>query len=197
VRTVSGTYRAYGQQLSIDTGVLRFTGPYDDPTLDILAMRPQPISGAQRVGVQITGSAQSPRVRLYADPELPDSEKLAWLVLGRPATGAGAEAAVLQQAAMALLTRNNSGADAGFASLIGLDELGFTGQTTNADGTTTAAALTVGKRISNDLYLAYERSLAGTMGTVSIFYDLSRRLTLRARAGEENAIDLIFTQRYD
>jgi translocation and assembly module TamB len=197
VRTLSGTYRAYGQQLSIDTGVLRFTGPFDDPTLDILAMRPQPISGAQRVGVQITGSAQSPRVRLYADPELPDSEKLAWLVLGRPATGAGAEAAVLQQAAMALLTRNNSGADAGFASLIGLDELGFTGQTTNADGTTTAAALTVGKRISNDLYLAYERSLAGTMGTVSIFYDLSRRLTLRARAGEENAIDLIFTQRYD
>jgi translocation and assembly module TamB len=32
---------------------------------------------------------------------------------------------------------------------------------------------------------------------VSIFYDLSRRLTLRARAGEENAIDLIFTLRYD
>ncbi len=197
VRAASGTYRAYGQQLSIDTGVLRFTGPYDDPTLDILAMRPQPVSGAQRVGVQITGSAQSPRVRLYADPELPDSEKLAWLVLGRPATGAGAEAAVLQQAAMALLTRNNSGADAGFASRIGLDELGFTGQATNADGTTTAAALTVGKRISNDLYLAYERSLAGTMGTVSIFYDLTRRLTLRARAGEENAVDLIFTQRYD
>lgn len=197
VRTVSGTYRAYGQQLSIDTGVLRFTGPYDDPTLDILAMRPQPASGAQRVGVQITGSAQSPRVRLYSDPELPDSEKLAWLVLGRPATGAGAEAAVLQQAAMALLTRNNSGADAGFASLIGLDELGFTGQATNADGTTTAAALTMGKRLSNDLYLAYERSLAGTMGTVSIFYDLSRRLTLRARAGEENAVDLIFTLRYD
>ena len=197
VRAVSGTYRAYGQQLSIETGVLRFTGPYDDPTLDILTVRPQQGTGGQRVGVQITGSAQSPRVRLFSDPELPDSEKLAWLVLGRPATGAGAEAAVLQQAAMALLARNSSGTEGGLASSLGLDELGFRGQATNADGTTAAAALTLGKRISNDLYLAYERSLAGTMGTVSIFYDVSRYLTLRARAGEENAVDLIFTVRYD
>jgi len=197
VRAVSGTYRAYGQQLSIETGVLRFTGPYDDPTLDILAVRPQQGTGGQRVGVQITGSAQSPRVRLFSDPELPDSEKLAWLVLGRPATGAGAEAAVLQQAAMALLARNSSGTEGGLASSLGLDELGFRGQATNADGTTASAALTLGKRISNDLYLAYERSLAGTMGTVSIFYDVSRYLTLRARAGEENAVDLIFTVRYD
>jgi translocation and assembly module TamB len=197
VRTVSGTYRAYGQQLRIETGVLRFNGPYDDPTLDILAVRPQQASGGQRVGVQISGSAQSPRVRLFSDPELPDSEKLAWLVLGRPATGAGAEAAVLQQAALALLAGNSRDTEGGLARSLGLDELGFRTPTTNADGTTAAAAITLGKRISNDLYLAYESSLAGTMGTVSIFYDVSRRLTLRARAGEENAVDLIFTLRYD
>ena len=197
VRAISGTYRAYGQRLSIETGLLRFTGPYDDPTLDILAVRPEQGTGGQRVGVQISGSAQSPKVRLYSNPELPDSEKLAWLVLGRPATGAGAEAAVLQQAAMALLSRNSSDLDGGLASSLGLDELGFRGSGTSADGSTTAAALTLGKRISSDLYLAYERSLAGTMGTVSIFYDVSRYLTLRARAGEENAIDLIFTVRYD
>ena len=63
--------------------------------------------------------------------------------------------------------------------------------------TTTGAALTLGKRLSSDLYLSYEQSLAGAMSTVSILYDLSRRLTLRARAGTENAIDLIFTHRYD
>jgi translocation and assembly module TamB len=196
VRTVGGTYRAYGQNLKIETGVLRFTGPYDDPTLDILAVRAQ-AGETQRVGVQITGSAQGPRVRLYADPDLPDSEKLAYLVLGRPATGAGAEAAVLQQAALALLAGGGGQRDGGIASTIGLDELGFSGESTNADGSTTAAALTLGKRISDKLYLSYERTLAGTLGTVSIFYDVSRRLTLRASAGEESAIDLIFTIRYD
>ena len=203
VRTVGGTYRAYGQRLTIETGVLRFTGPFDDPTLDIIAVRPQAgVQGfgsneGQRVGVQISGSAQAPRVRLFAEPDMPDSEKLAWLLLGRPATGAGAETAILQQAAMALLARNGSATDGSLARAFGLDELSVRGQATNADGSTNAAALTLGKRLSSDLYLAYERSLAGTLGTVSIFYDLSRRLTLRARAGEENAIDLIFTVKYD
>jgi translocation and assembly module TamB len=196
VRTVSGTYRAYGQQLAIETGVVRFNGPYDNPSLEILAVRPN--ATTQRVGVQITGSAQTPRVRLFSDPELPDSEKLAWLVLGRPASGAGAEAAVLQQAAIALLSRNgNSPLDGGLASALGLDALSFSGSSTNADGSSTAAALTLGKRIADDLYLSYERSLAGTLNTVSIFYDVTRRVTLRARAGSENAIDLIFTQSYD
>ena len=196
VRTVSGTYRAYGQQLAIETGVLRFSGPYDNPALEISAVRPN--ATTQRVGVMISGTAQSPRVRLFSDPELPDSEKLAWLVLGRPASGAGAEAAVLQQAAIALLAGRDGGAfDGGLASAFGLDTLSFTGNATNADGSTTAAALTLGKRIADNLYLSYERSLAGTLNTVSIFYDVSRRVTVRARAGSENAIDLIFTQSYD
>jgi translocation and assembly module TamB len=194
VRTERGSYRAYGQQLTIETGVLRFTGPYDNPTLDITAVRP---NSSQRVGVQISGTAQSPRVRLFSDPELPDSEKLAWLVLGRPASGAGAEAAVLQQAALALLAGRDGRLDGGLASALGLDEVSFAGSGTNADGTTAAAALTLGKRLSNNLYLSYERSLAGALGTVSIFYDVSRRLTVRARAGEENALDLIFTIQYD
>ncbi|MGE0096833.1 MAG: translocation/assembly module TamB domain-containing protein [Hydrogenophaga sp.] len=194
VRTVRGTYRAYGQALSIETGVLRFTGPYDNPTLDITAVRP---NTTQRVGVIISGTAQVPRVRLFSDPELPDSEKLAWLVLGRPASGAGAEAAVLQQAALALLSRSGGRLDGGLANALGLDELSFAGSSTNADGTTASAAVTLGKRLSSRLYLSYESSLAGAMGTVSMFYDLSRRVTVRARAGEENAIDLIFTHQYD
>jgi translocation and assembly module TamB len=194
VRTVRGTYRAYGQRLNIETGLLRFNGPYDNPTLDIAAVRP---NTTQRVGVLISGTAQLPRVRLFSDPELPDSEKLAWLVLGRPASGAGAEAAVLQQAALALISRGGGRLDGGLAGAFGLDELSFAGSASNADGTTSAAALTLGKRLSNKLYLTYESSLAGAMGTVSMFYDLSRRVTVRARAGEENAIDLIFTTQFD
>lgn len=197
VRAVNGTYRAYGQQLAIETGVLRFTGPYDDPTLDIVAIRPQARDATQRVGMQISGSAQTPRVRLISNPELPDSEKLAWLVLGRPASGAGAEAAVLQQAALALLAGNDGALGGGLAGALGLDELTYQGESTGADGATNTGAVTLGKRLSNQLYVSYERSLAGAMGTVSIFYDISRLLTLRARAGEENALDLIFTVQYD
>jgi translocation and assembly module TamB len=194
VRTRLGTYRAYGQRLDIEQGVLRFTGSLDNPSLDILALRP---NLSQRVGVQITGTASAPRVRLFSEPEMPEAEKLAWLVLGRSGANGGAEAAVLQQAALALLGRNGQGLSGGLANALGLDELSIAGAATRNDGTTTSATVTLGKRISRDFYVAYERSLAGTLGTISIFYDLSRRFTLRASTGEQSTIDLIFTIRYD
>lgn len=197
VRTVKGTYKAYGQQLNIETGVLRFTGPYDDPALDILAVRKLPENTEQRVGVRITGNAQAPRVGLYSQPALTDGDALAWLILGRPASAAGAQAFVLQQAARQLLSRSGAPSDGALAKTLGVDEFGFADAGGNADGTATETALTVGKRLSDKLYLSYEQSLSGAMSTVSILYDLSRNLTLRARAGTENAVDLIFTHRYE
>jgi translocation and assembly module TamB len=193
VRTDGGRYKAYGQQLNIDTGVLRFNGPYDNPSLDIIALRP---NLPQKVGVQITGTALLPRIRLYADPDLPDADKLAWLVLGRSAANGGAESAVLQQAAVALLSGNGKTLTGELANSLGLDEISLASGS-RSDPTATGAAVTLGKRLSKDFYLAYETSLSGAFGSLYIFYDLSRRLTLRAQAGEQSALDLIFTVRRD
>ncbi|UCV00124.1 translocation/assembly module TamB domain-containing protein [Acidovorax radicis] len=192
VRTDQGRYRAWGQMLDVETGLIRFNGPYNNPSLDILALRP---NISVRAGVQVTGSAQAPRVKLYADPDLPDAEKLSWVVLGRSAAGGGAEAAVLQQAALALLGRKGGSGTANLASRVGLDEVGVKGPGAGEDAM--AAALTFGKRLSKDLYITYERSLSGTLGTLYIFYDLSRRLTLRGQTGEKSAVDIIYTVKYD
>lgn len=194
LRTVRGSYKAYGQALDIEDGILRFNGAYDNPSLDVLAIRP---NLSVRVGVQINGTALLPNIRLYSDSDLSDAEKLAWLVLGRSAANGGAEGAVLQQAALALLGGNGKGLSGGLASALGLDELSFSGSANNADGTTSAAAVTFGKRLSRNFYVAYEHSLAGTLGTLYIFYDLSKRFTLRGQTGEQSAIDLIFTLPYD
>ena len=191
IRTVQGRYRAYGQQLDIESGLARFSGAYDNPALDILAIRP---NITVRAGVQITGSAQSPVVRLYSDPDLPDAEKLSWVVLGRAAASGGAEAALLQQAALALLS-GGGGGSGNIAAKVGLDEVGFKGPGSGTDAS--AAALTFGKRVSQNVYLTYERSLSGTLGTLYIFYDLTRRLQLRGQTGVKSAVDLVYTITYD
>lgn len=189
IRTVGGEYRAYNQRLEIERGVLRFTGPIDNPALDVIAIRPRM---EQRVGVQVTGRAQAPFVRLYAEPDLPEAQKLSWLVLGRASAAGGAEAALLQQAALALVASRTGGSTGkGPAALLGLDELGF--RRDGADG----PAVTLGKRLGQNLYASYERSLSGALGTLYLFYDISRRLTVRAQAGERAAVDLILTFRYD
>lgn len=194
VNTFGGQYRAYGQRLDVEQGVIRFTGAIDNPTLDILAIRP---NLTQRVGVQITGTALLPSVRLYAQPELPDAEKLSWLVVGRASASGGAEAALLQQAALALLGSKSGGMSGGLAASLGLDELSFRGASSNADGSTGAGAITLGKRFSSNFYAAYERSISGALGTLYVFYDLSQRFTIRAQAGQQSAVDLIYTLPYD
>ena len=193
IRTDQGRYRAWGQSLDVESGLVRFHGPYDNPALDILALRPNiPV----RAGVRVGGNALAPRVRLYAEPELPDAEKLSWVVLGRSASAGAAEAALMQQAALAFLSGNgDQSSSAGVAQRLGLDEIGFKGP---AEGqAASSAALTLGKRLSRDLYVTYERSLSGALGTLYIFYDLSKHLTLRGQTGAQSAMDVIYTVRYE
>ncbi len=192
ISTASGEYRAYGQRLAIERGLLRFNGPPDNPALDILALRP---NLTQKVGVQITGTAFLPRVRLYAEPELPDAEKLAWLVLGRSGANGGAEAALLQQAALALVGKRSGMNRTGLADKLGLDELSVRGASNTDAGT--GGAITFGKRLSTNFYAMYESSLSGALGTLFLFYELSQRFTVRAQTGAQTAVDLIFTVPYD
>ena len=191
VRTEGGTFRAYGQQLIIQRGFINFSGQISNPTLDIVALRPNYTSD-QRVGVQVMGTALLPRVRLYSEPALPDNQTLAWLLLGRAAPSTGAEAAMLQTAALALLGGREG---RGLAARFGLDELSFTGG--DSEGQLADASVTLGKRLSDKLYAAYEHSLSGAGGTLMIFYELSRRWTLRGQAGENTAVDLIYRLSFD
>lgn len=184
INTVGGTFQAYGQRMNIDRGELRFTGAPDNPALDILAIRPNLVI---KVGVQVTGRAQSPHVELWSDAGLSDAEILSYVVLGRASTGEGAETAMLQRAAGALLA-GRRGTGKGLAGSLGLDDLSV-----SAPNDTTGAVVRVGKRFADNFYAAYERSLSGAMGTLYLFYDVSRRLTVRAEAGERTGVDLIFT----
>jgi translocation and assembly module TamB len=195
IHTVSGTYKAYGQQLDIEAGELRFDGSFDNPGLDILAIRPNIV---QRVGVQMGGTALLPVVRLYAEPDLPDAEKLSWLVVGHANADGSAQMAMLQQAAMTMVSRDGQPLTSGLANAIGLDEISMGGLGTNGgSATATGATVKLGKRLAGNFYVAYEHSVAGAYGTFYIFYDLSKRFTLRGQTGKQSAADLIFTARYD
>ena len=98
---------------------------------------------------------------------------------------------MLQSAALALLGGREG---RGLAANFGLDELSFSGGT---EGAVAGASVTLGKRLSDRLYAAYEHSIAGASGTLLIFYELSRRWTLRGRAGEQSAVDLIYRLSFD
>ena len=201
IRTAFGTYDGYGQKLTIERGVLTFQGPLDNPRLNVLALRTGlPVEA----GVEVLGTTTRPRVRLVSVPDVPEPEKLSWLVLGRGASDASlGDSAVMVAAAKALLGGNNPGAD--ITKKIGIDDikigradtsvLGVLPQSTVAGRTGTPSAaevVTVGKRLNQQLYLSYEQGLADAEGTLKLAWRLTRQFQLLARAGYLPGLDAVY-----
>ncbi len=77
-----------------------------------------------RVGVVVSGTTLNPRVRLFSEPDLSDVDKLSWLVMGRASDGLGrTDTALLQRAALALLSGDKPSATDQLTKAIGLDEV--------------------------------------------------------------------------
>ena len=189
INAEDGTYAAYGQKLTIERGIVAFSGAYDNPRLDVLALRP---NTDNRVGVLITGNVLTPRVRLYSEPELTDSEKLSWLLLGRAPDGLGrADTALLQRAALALLSGEGEAPTDALLKSFGIDELSLR----QGDGDTRETVVTLGKQLGRRWYLGYERGVNSTTGTWQLIYRIAQRFTLRAQSGLESSLDIIWVLR--
>jgi translocation and assembly module TamB len=190
VRTAGGTYRAYRQRLDIERGVLTFNGPIANPQLDVVAIRP---NLDVRVGVSVTGTVLVPRVRLFSDPDMSDAEKLSWLLRGRASEGQGSgDTALLQAAAVALLAGDEPGTLDQLFNLIGLDDLSLRQSDSVAGGT----IVSVGKQLTRNWYVGYERGLNATTGNWQLIYRVAQRFTIRAQSGESNSIELIWSWRW-
>jgi translocation and assembly module TamB len=199
VRAQGGTYAAYGQKLTIERGIVTFGGRVDSPRLDILALRP---NTDIRVGVAISGTPQSPRARLISEPEMGETEKLSWLLLGRGSEGLGrTDTAVLQRAAVALLAGEGEAPTDSLLRALGIDDLSVgqvSGQTSGqATGDGRETVIRLGKQLSRNWYAGYERGVNATAGTFQLIYRVAQRFTLRAQSGLENSLDLIWTWRYE
>jgi translocation and assembly module TamB len=219
VQVRDGTYRTYGQELKIERGQLIFTGRLDNPTIDIVALRKyQPVEA----GIALSGTALAPRSRLVSLPEVPDADKLSWLVLGvslEDASGSS-QASALQAAAMTLFGNDDSTLSGGVANALGLDVLGvrsassttgFSGMqgslteprlpgqsgSSAVTGSAQQNVVTVGKRLSSRLFVSYEQGLRGVWNLLKVQYDISNRLSVRALTGSESAMDLLYFFSFD
>ena len=190
ISTERGTYAAYGQKLDIDRGIVAFSGPADNPRLDVLALRP---NIDMRVGVAISGSLMTPRVRLHSEPEMSDNEKLSWLLLGRAPDGLDrADTALLQSAASALLAGEGEGPTDALLRNLGIDEISLR----QGEGDTRQTVITLGKQLSRRWYVGYERGVNATTGTWQLIYRIAQRFTLRAQSGVDNSLDVIWVWRF-
>jgi translocation and assembly module TamB len=186
IQTKSGTYMAYGQVLTIERGLLNFNGTVDNPGLSIRAMRNSKPTNA---GVEITGSLQNPATKLVSDPEVADSEKLSWLVLGHGMDQTTKnDYGVLSLAAGIILSQGQSvPLQTQIAHAAGLDELSFSG------GDASSASVVFGKRLTSQLYLSYVKSISGLLDVARITFNITPEWSVRGEAGTESAVDMLYS----
>jgi translocation and assembly module TamB len=75
---------------------------------------------------------------------------------------------------------------------MGLDDIGLKGGT-NVQG----SAVTVGKRLSERLYLTFEQGLAAARTLVSLEYLLGRGFRVRASGGQDSSMGIFYTRSFD
>jgi translocation and assembly module TamB len=181
---VGGTYKAYGQDLKIQTGRLLFAGTaIDNPGLDLKAVRELKDVTA---GLRVQGTAQVPVLTVFSEPALEQSEALSYLITGRPLSALkSGESDLVGAAAQALGSATGDLLAKSIGARLGVDAA-------VADNTALGgAALTVGKYLSPKLYLSYGVGIFTPGEVITLRYKLSRLWELEAQnATTENRAGL-------
>ncbi|MEM1434057.1 MAG: translocation/assembly module TamB domain-containing protein [Pseudomonadota bacterium] len=174
-----GEFRAYGQSLAIERGLAIWTdSPIAEPGIDLRAYRlPRPDI---KVGVHARGPLSVPRIELFSEPTLTESDQLSYLVLGRPLeNNSSSEQSLLSQAALALGIRGGNFLTNQFGDRLGVDEIGIQ---TEAGAGADQAAFVVGKYLSPSLYVSYGVGLLDAVSRLKLEYFLSRSWTLQSES---------------
>ncbi|WP_006787562.1 translocation/assembly module TamB domain-containing protein [Thiorhodospira sibirica] len=183
-----GRYKSYGQDLRVAQGRLIFQGPPDNPGLDVRAERRIPVHDVV-AGLEIGGTLAEPRSRVYATPPMEESDAMAYLLTGRPLSGASAgEGNLIAEAITLYGIERGAFITEHLASQLGLDELSI-----DADGGLEETALMMGKQLSPRLYLRYTVGLVEQGTNLLLRYTLTPTLSLETRSGQDaQSMDLIF-----
>jgi translocation and assembly module TamB len=188
LETQEGTYKAYGQDLTIEHGRLVFAGgPIDNPGLDARAYRKA--KDGVIAGINIKGTLKTPEVTLYSDPPMAQADALAYLLLGHPLnqTTTSQEGSLVANAAGALGIKGGNMLAKKLASRFGLEEAKI-----ETEGTYKEAALVLGKYLSPKLFVEYGIGLFTRVSTIRINYLVSKKWTVRAETGVANGADILY-----
>jgi translocation and assembly module TamB len=175
---VGGTYKAYGQDLKIETGRVMFAGTaIDNPGIDIRAVRKIEADDVT-AGLLVRGTAQIPVLTVFSEPAMEQSDALSYLITGKPLSSLkSGEGDMLGTAARALGTAGGDLLAKSIGGRLGVDDIGV------ADNAALGgAAFTVGKYLSPKLYLSYGVGIFEPGEVVTLRYLFHKRWNFEAQS---------------
>lgn len=188
----------FGQNLDLNYGQVRFNGDVMKPNLSIEAVKE--ISG-KTVGVRVKGSTESPNIVVFNNAGLTQQQAMNALVTGRIDNRSATQ--ISEQGFKSQVTNNLAAAGLNFGlggtrnltNQIG-QAFGFQSLTVDASGSSEDTNVNVTGYVSPDLYIRYGVGVFNAQNSLSVRYQLTRRIYVEATSAVENVVDVVYSWQF-
>ncbi|WP_372997025.1 translocation/assembly module TamB domain-containing protein [Marinobacter sp.] len=185
LQLVNGRYEAYGQELELRRARLLFVGNLTQPYLDIEAIRTVDTVVA---GIRLSGPVQSPQTEVFSNPDMPQTDALSYVILGRAPQSRGDQGQMSRAALSLGLTQANK-----VTGQIG-EEFGIRQLTLEAEGSGDQTSVVASGYLTDELSVRYGVGIFEPITTVALRYDLGRYFYLEAASGLAASLDIFYTR---
>ncbi|WP_010382782.1 translocation/assembly module TamB domain-containing protein [Pseudoalteromonas rubra] len=189
-----GQYKAFGQDLSIETGQLGFNGPLDKPYINVRAIRnPDTTANGVVAGVEVKGSIRSPELVIYSEPAMDQAQALAYLLNGQPlGEGDSNNNTMLAQFLLSQSIDRSKGYFAKAGETIGIKDVNLT-----AKGSGDDTQVEVSGYLTPSVQVSYRVGVFASLSEVAVRYRIFSKFYIEATSGLYKSIDLLYKFDWD
>ncbi|CNE78444.1 Family of uncharacterised function (DUF490) [Yersinia nurmii] len=184
----SGSFRAYGQDLIVRKGLLLFSGPPDQPLLNIEAIRnPDSTEDGVTAGVRVTGLADAPQLEVFSDPVKSQQEALSYLLRGQGLSSSGTDSSMMTSMLIGMGVAQSGKLVGKIGEAFGVSDLAL-----DTQGVGDSSQVVVSGYVTKDLQVKYGVGIFDSLATLTLRYRLMPRLYLEAVSGINQALDVLY-----
>ncbi|CAI0846654.1 translocation/assembly module TamB domain-containing protein [Serratia quinivorans] len=184
----SGRFHAYGQDLIVRKGQLMFSGPPDQPLLNLEAIRnPDSTEDGVTAGVRVTGLADAPKLEVFSDPTKSQQEALSYLLRGQGLGSSGADGNAMTSMLIGMGVAQSGQLVGKIGEAFGVSNLAL-----DTQGVGDSSQVVVSGYVLPGLQVKYGVGIFDSLATLTLRYRLMPKLYLEAVSGLDQALDLLY-----
>ncbi|AFI91774.1 autotransporter assembly complex protein TamB [Pectobacterium parmentieri] len=184
----SGRFKAYGQDLIVRKGLILFSGPPDQPILNIEAIRnPDNTANDVIAGVRVTGMAATPKLEVFSDPAMSQQEALSYLLRGQGLDCGGADSSAMTSMLVGLGVAQSGQVVGKIGEAFGVSNLAL-----DTQGVGDNSQVVVSGYVLPGLQVKYGVGIFDSLATLTLRYRLMPKLYLEAVSGISQALDVLY-----
>ncbi|MDC9820167.1 translocation/assembly module TamB domain-containing protein [Pectobacterium polonicum] len=184
----SGRFKAYGQDLIVRKGLILFSGPPDQPILNIEAIRnPDNTADDVTAGVRVTGMAATPKLEVFSDPAMSQQEALSYLLRGQGLDSGGADSSAMTSMLVGLGVAQSGQVVGKIGEAFGVSNLAL-----DTQGVGDNSQVVVSGYVLPGLQVKYGVGIFDSLATLTLRYRLMPKLYLEAVSGISQALDVLY-----